>query len=139
MDHELKIIRNLIDHSVTTNINNVRSEWFFVSIIEASNNCNLCGHKMKHDVIIRNRINNNTLAIGTECAYYILNNKDQFKLTDELNLFKKKMSRRNKEIKKAEEFDKMGLKGRSIILNGGKITEISNVEFVKLQISQGKL
>ena len=94
---------------------------------------------MKHDVIIRNRINNNTLAIGTECAYYILNNKDQFKLTDELNLFKKKMSRRNKEIKKAEEFDKMGLKGRSIILNGGKITEISNVEFVKLQISQGKL
>ena len=103
--HEEKILKNLMMHSVTNDINELREEWEYSGIITTKNNCNLCGHKIKTNVIILNKKNGVHLNIGIECAAIILSNEIYWKAFDEFNTEVKKYKKIVNSLELANRFD----------------------------------
>jgi len=164
LDYEAKVIGNLLKHSITDDADDVMNEWVYESTIEIPNNCNLCGHKIRNNVIIRNKINGKILNIGIECADYVLNDKEYYKAYDGIESIKKKNKmmklkeeriKRDEEIRKnneerrerkiknlmdiAKDRDKRGLPSEVLMTKDGVYHGLSNVEVLKRKIALGRI
>lgn len=164
MNHREKIRKNLLKYSVTKNIDYIEDEWVYDSIVEMSNNCNLCGHKIKTNVIIRNKLNGVKLNIGVECADDILSDRESFKFYEEIEALTKRNKiikleeeriKRDEEIRKnneerrerkiknlmdvAKDRDKRGLPSEVLMTKDGVYHGLSNVEVLKRRIALGRI
>jgi hypothetical protein len=137
--HNKKIYKNLVMHSVSNDPDKAKAEWSLKTVIDGSNMCMVCGHRIKIEVWLVNKNNGNTLCVGSICAEELLSVRETYVMLDAIEMAKKKAKRKRDAIKNAKEMDAMRIKSGHEQLRGGALIRLTNVEWVEHLISLGKL
>lgn len=139
MNHTTKMMKNLVMHSVSNDADKAKNEWVFVHVVVGSNVCMVCGHKVKTEVWLKNKLNGNNLCVGSVCAETLLSSQETGVMLDAVEMATKKAKRLRKAMKDAKEMDEMGVKsGRQKMVNNVWVN-VTNVEWVEHLVSVGKL
>lgn len=128
MEYIERIQKVLMDYSESTD--NFVDEWGFKEMYESMDmrKCMLCGHNIKNCVVIKNKLNNNELVIGIDCAELILQGQEFVDMETKKRLF----NRYKKDLKNAKWFDDHGFIGSTTI--AGDV--FSNVEMLYKKVPE---